>query len=224
MQQRYTETIDAPRLGISFLFFLPPSERLLRLQRIRLFHSNASSTTRSLLSLALLLLLLPLCPPSNNRRGEKEDESRSGKAGFLETLLAAFNSDSNSSSRNGDVQAYYSSSAGPIASVSSASPATGGVCDCCGATLKVVGLDSPARARVRSALIRLGAEAAYSMPAPPPPPQPRARQSSRLDSAFAGGEDRAGKNQGGEQRQAGGAMGDLEQFAAWLEERRREVS
>eukprot|EP00903_Cladosiphon_okamuranus_P019498 g17931.t1 len=153
--------------------------------------------------------------------GAEEGDSRSGKAGFLETLLVAFNSDSISSSRSGDVQAYYSSSAVPVASVSSASPETGGVCDCCGATLKVVGLDAPARACVRSALIRLGAETTCSMP-PPPSPQPRARQSSRLDSAFAVGEDRAVTKQGGDPRQAGGAMGDLEQFATWLEERRRE--
>lgn len=163
-----------------------------------------------------LLLLLPRPPPKNHLA----EQADGGKAGFLETLLTAFNSDSTSSSRNGDVQAYYSSSAVPVASVSSASPdAGGGACDCCGATLKVMGLDPPGRARVRSALMRLGAETGNRMP-PLPPPQPRTRQSSRLDSAFAAGEEHTRKKQGRE----GGAMGGLEQFAAWLEERRREVS
>ena len=225
---------DAPRFTDLLLCFLPSSERLLAKPSRRfpcsnwswsrfgksvfpLFHLSVPSRARRLLSLLLLAAAAAAIA------GKPPAEEADGRADFLETLLVAFNSDSNSSSRNGDVQAYYSSSAVPIASVSSASPGAGGgggVCDCCGATLKVVGLDPPARARVRSALIRLGAETANRMP---PLPRPRLRQSSRLDSAFAAGEDHARNTQGGEQAQ-GGAMGDLEQFADWLEERRREVS
>lgn len=227
---------DVPRFTDLLLCFLPSSERLLAKPSRRfpcsnwswsrfgksvfpLFHLSVPSRARPLLSLLLLAAAAAAIA------GKPPAEEADGRADFLENLLVAFNSDSNSSSRNGDVQAYYSSSAVPIASVSSASPGAGGgggVCDCCGATLKVVGLDPPARERVRSALIRLGAETANRMP-PLPPPQPRTRQSSRLDSAFAAGEDHARNMQGGEQAQ-GGAMGDLEQFADWLEERRREVS
>eukprot|EP00752_Nemacystus_decipiens_P002820 g2631.t1 len=180
-----------------------------------------------------------LCPSREACRGEvsgAEGQEDVGKAGFLETLLVAFNSDSSSSSRDGNAQAYYSASAVPVARVSSAPPDTGGVCDCCGTALKVVGLDAPARARVRSALMRLGAETANRLPpspSPPPPPppqqqqqqqkqkQPSVRQNSRLDSVLAAGEEHAREEQRGGQGH-GGAMGNLEQFAAWLEEKRRE--
>lgn len=138
----------------------------------------------------------------------------------LQTLLSAFNADSNFISNESDVQTYLSSPP-RIVSVSSASLASGGVCDCCGAALKVVGLDPAARARVRSALVKLASETAYSTPPPPPPlpVPPNRRQSSRLDYANTG-EGQGGMGRGGR----GEAMGDLEQFAEWLEERRREVS
>ncbi|CBN78378.1 conserved unknown protein [Ectocarpus siliculosus] len=136
----------------------------------------------------------------------------------LQTLLSAFNADSNFVSSESDVQTYFSSPP-RVASVSSASLASGGVCDCCGAALKVVGLDPEARARVRSALVKLASETAYPTPPPPPalPLPPKRRQSSRLDYAYAG------EGQGEmDRRGLGEAMGDLERFAAWLEERRRE--
>lgn len=135
----------------------------------------------------------------------------------LQTLLSAFNADSNFISNESDVQTYLSSPP-QIASVSSASLASGGECDCCGAALKVVGLDPATRARVRSALVELASETAYPTP-PPPPLPPKRRQSSRLDYAFTG-EGQGEMDRGG----LGEAMGDLEQFVAWLEERRREVS
>ncbi|CAM9861192.1 unnamed protein product [Ectocarpus fasciculatus] len=136
----------------------------------------------------------------------------------LQALLSAFNADSNFISNEGGVQTYLSSPP-RIASVSSASLASGGVCDCCGAALKVVGLDPAARARVRSALVKLASETAYPMPPPPPPLPlpPKRRQSSRLDYAYTG-EGQGEMDLGG----PGEAMGDLEHFAAWLEERRRE--
>ncbi|CAM9752466.1 unnamed protein product [Ectocarpus sp. 4 AP-2014] len=136
----------------------------------------------------------------------------------LQTLLSALNADSNFISSESDVQTYLSSPP-RIASVSSASLASGGVCDCCGAAVKVVGLDPAARARVRSALVKLASETAYSTPPPPPalPLPPKRRQSSRIDYAYTG-EGQGEMDLGG----LGEATGDLEDFAAWLEERRRE--
>lgn len=195
-------------------------------------------------------LLKPVRPPNsvcmlhapheNPRRAGEADSKydvtgSSGKAeGFLPALLAAFNSDSSFSfsSRDGDVQTYYSSSAVAVASVSSvgASAGGGGVCECCGASLKVLGLGPEDRTRVRSALKKLAAEeTAYTVSPPPPPlplPQvpPKRRQSSRLDSARPGEGQQGGNTEQAGRGLLGGAMGDLEQFAAWLEERRREVS
>ncbi|CAB1104969.1 unnamed protein product [Ectocarpus sp. CCAP 1310/34] len=136
----------------------------------------------------------------------------------FQTLVSAFNADSNFISSESDVQTYLSSPP-RIASVSSASLASGGMCDCCGAALKVVGLDPAARARVRSALVELASETAYPTPPPPPalPLPPKRRQSSRLDYAYTG-EGQGETDRGG----LGEATGDLEQFAAWLEERRRQ--
>ncbi|CAM9179812.1 unnamed protein product [Ectocarpus sp. 8 AP-2014] len=151
-----------------------------------------------------------------------DDHLSSSSAGsgdhHLQTLLSALNADFNFVSNESDVQTYLSSPP-RVASVSLASLASGGVCDCCGAALKVVGLDPAARARVRSALVELASETAYPTPPPPPalPLPPKRRQSSRLDYAYAG-EGQGEMDRGG----LGEAMGDLEQFAAWLEERRRE--
>ncbi|CAM9211126.1 unnamed protein product [Ectocarpus sp. 12 AP-2014] len=147
------------------------------------------------------------------------DSSSAGSGDHhLQTLLSAFNADSNFVSNESDVQTYLSSPP-QIASVSSASLASGGVCDCCGAALKVVGLDPAARARVRSALVELASETAYPTPPPLPglPLQAKRRQSSRLQYAYTG-EGQGEMDRGG----LGEAMGDLEQFAAWLEERGRE--
>lgn len=191
--------------------------------------------------LALIFFPAPKHIHTNTPAEIDLDNATSVRAGLLHALMDAFNCDSNLSSSDGDVQTY-SSSTGPIASLSSAATAaaaapgdedgrgTGGsVCSCCGAALRVVGLDSPARARVRSALRRLAAETASPTPPLPPLPQPRRRrrQSSRLDSAYTGEGQRQGdqeQGQQGEERVLGEeAMGNLAQFAAWLEERRREV-
>lgn len=140
----------------------------------------------------------------------------------------------------GDVQTY-SPSPVQIASVSSAKTLESGdgdgdggggrgwVCECCGAPLQAVGLDPPARARVRLALRKLASSEAAKFPLPPlsvAPAPSGGRQSSRLDGTYAGegGGDRQEEEEAGRGGGGGGALSGLEHFAAWLEERRREVS
>lgn len=143
-------------------------------------------------------------------------------AAHLQTLLEAFNCyDSEVNPNNGnEPEPVPPQSHVPAASVTSAS--ADGVCECCGARFKTVGLDSPARSRLRSALQKLAAErwasGAYA-------PATLGNGDTELEEIFGVQADvvEAGGGRAGEERDGCGANGGLEQFACWLDERREEV-
>ena len=96
-----------------------------------------------------------------------------------------------------------------------------GECGCCGARLKVLGLNAAERARVRSALMKLDAESRNAVILGP---QEKADETRQRDNFIVTSEKGVSRTrQAGGGRDVGSARGNLEHFAQWLEGRRRGV-